>query len=252
MVLIMKKKDNLKQLLNLNFVDLTNQTYNCGKYDLPYVRVPNLVNPDYLALYSETINYQKTNRTFVCFYQFDNKFDCRKGLYEAIYHNDKKLLKAFKERFKNVRYAISPDYSQVGDINRIENIYRLFKSRIVSLWLTLECDIIVVPNITYASENYFDVMLDGMQDTEIVAFSVKGNTTNVSERLLLEKAIKTTVDNLQYLKKIIVYSVSIDDTKVFELFNYASVKGIEVVIPNNILKARNIIMKEARLNGEND
>ena len=53
----MIKKKNLKKLLNLNFVDLTNRTYNLGKYNLSYVKCPNLVNPDYLALYSETYNY---------------------------------------------------------------------------------------------------------------------------------------------------------------------------------------------------
>lgn len=54
---------------------------------------------------------------------------------------------------------------------------------------------------------------------------------------------------LKQLKKIVVYSVSVDDKKVFELFEYASNKGIEIVIPNNILKERNIINKEAKLNG---
>ena len=246
----MVKKDNLKELLNLNFVDLTNRTYNCGKYDLPYVKCPNLVNPDYLALYSETINYNKTERTFICFYQYDIKFDNLKGIFEAIYHTDVKLLKKYKERFKNVRFAIAPDYSEVGDINRIEKIYRLFKSRIVSLWLWFECNIIVIPNITYANENYFDVMLDGMQDTEIVAFSVKGSVRDSNERKLLLEAIKITVDNLKYLKKIVVYSVNIDDNRVLELFEYASLREIEIVIPNNILKERNIAIKEAKKIGE--
>ena len=246
----MIKKKNLKKLLNLNFVDLTNRTYNLGKYDLPYITCQNLVSPDYLALYSETHNYHKTDRTFVCFYQYDIKFDNIKGIFEAIYHNDEKLLAKYKERFKDIRYAIAPDYSEVGDIPRIENIYRLFKSRIVSLWLWFECDIIVIPNITYANENYFDVMLDGIEDTEVVAFSVKGSIKEQLERYLLQKAIKHTVDNLKQLKKIIVYSVSVDDGKAFKLFEYASNKGIEIVIPNNILKERNIVNKEAKSNGQ--
>jgi len=237
-------------LININFIDLTNKTYNCGKFDLPYVKCPNLVNPSYLALYSETCNYQKTNRTFICFYQYDVKFDNIKGLFEAIYHNDEKLLAKYKERFKNVRYAIAPDYSEVGDIPRIENVYRLFKSRIVSLWLWLECNIIVIPNITYANENYFDIMLDGMQDTEVVSFSVKGSMKKKTERELLLKAIKNVVDNLKKLKKIIVYSVSVDDNKVITLFKYAYLKGIEIVIPNNILKERNVINKEKKTDGQ--
>ena len=156
-----------------------------------------------------------------------------------------------KKDLKTLGYAIAPDYSEVGDIPRIENIYRLFKSRIVSLWLWFECNIIVVPNVTYANDNYFDVMLDGMQDTEVVAFSVKGSIKEQPERELLLKAIKHTVDNLKMLKKIIIYSVSVDDEKILKLFEYASLKGIEIVIPNNILKERNIVNKEVKSNGKN-
>ena len=247
----MVKKKDLKEKINLNFVNLTNQTYSCGKYDLPYVNCPNIVNPDYLALYSEKRNYNKTNHTFVCFYQYDIKFDNIHGIYEAIYYNNIKLLEKFKKRFANVKYAIAPDYSQAGDINRIENIYRLFKSKIVSLWLCLECNIIVIPNVTYASENYFDVMLDGMDNCEVVAFSVKGSIKEPKEKKLLLKAIKYTVDNLRKLKKIVVYSVSINDNKVKNLFDYASTKGIEIVTPENLLKERNLINREVKSNGEN-
>lgn len=247
----MVKKNNLKKLINLNFIDFTNQTYLVGKYDLPYVTCSDDVNPDYLTLYSETYNYFKTENTCVCFYQYDNKFDGIKGIYNAIYYNDEKLLAKYKERFKGVKYAIAPDYSQCGDIPRFENIYRLAKSRIVANWLLLECDVLVIPNVTYANENYFDVMLDGMENTEIVAFSVKGLLRETSEKELLLKAIRYTVDNLKHLKKIIVYSVSTNDEKVMSLFEYALSNGIEIMIPNNILKERNIINKKVVVsNGE--
>ena len=240
----MKKKKNLIKLLNLNFTKYTNQTYLVGKYDLPYVTCSDVVNPDYLALYSETNNYYKTENTCICFYLYDNKFDGIKGIYNAIYYDDEKLLAKYKERFKAVKYAIAPDYSQCGDIPRYENIYRLAKARIVSNWLLLECNVLVIPNVTYANENYFDVMLDGMESTEVVAFSVKGLLRDLSEQELLLKAIKHTVDNLVFLKKIIVYSVSKSEEKVMSLFEYALSKGIEIVIPNNILKERNIINKK--------
>lgn len=91
-------------------------------------------------------------------------------------------------------------------------------------------------------------MLDGVKDIEVVAFSVKDSIKERLERELLQKAIKHTTDNLKQLKKIVVYSVSVNDEKVRELFEYASNKGIEIVIPNNILKERNIINKDARSN----
>ena len=52
------------------------------------------------------------------------------------------------------------------------------------------------------------------------------------------------------IKKIIVYSVSIDDEKVLKLFEYTSLKGIEIVIPDNILKERNVVNKEVKSNGQ--
>ena len=101
----MVKKNNLKKLINLNFIDFTNRTYLIGKFDLPYVTCSDDVNLDYLALYSETNNYYKTENTCVCFYLYDNKFDGIKGIYNAIYYNDEKLLAKYKERFKGVKYA---------------------------------------------------------------------------------------------------------------------------------------------------
>lgn len=245
----MKKKKNLKKLLNLNFVDITNNTYLIGKYDMPYVRCPDVVDIDYIALYSEVSNYRKTSSTCVCFYQYDNKFDGMNGLFNAIYYGDEKRLHKYKERFEGVKYAIAPDYSQCGDIPRVENVHRLFKARIVAIWLLIECGVLVIPNVTYANENYFDIMLDGMGETEVVAFSVKGSLASDAEKALLAKAVKHTVDNLKMLKKIIVYSVSTSDDKVLRLFEYAVSRGIKISIPGNLLRQRNIARKEAKSNG---
>lgn len=246
----MVEKKKLKQLINLNVLDYTNQTYLVGKYDLPYVSCPDFVDIDYLALYSEVRNYLKTDRTAVCFYQYDKVFDGVNGLYNAIYYHNEKLLTKYKERFKFVKYIIAPDYSECGDVPRIENLYRLFKSRIVANWLLLECNALAVPNITYADENYFDVMLDGMEECEVVAFSIKGCIKNPDEKELLLKAIRYTVDKLIKLKKIIVYSVLSNDSNAAKLFAYATSNGIKVIIPSNLLKERNNFKKEANLYGK--
>lgn len=236
----MVKKKDFKRLLNLNFTDLTQQTYSVGKYDLPYIVCPSNIGIDYLALYSHKGEYNKTDNTAVCFYQYDNTFDGLHGLFNAIYYDNEKLLIKYRERFSSVKYFIAPDYSQCSDINAIENYYRLFKARIVSLWFVLELGILTVPNVTYANENYFDSMLDGMEDTNVVAFSVKGSMKNPKQRDLLVKAIHKTVDSLHKLKKIIIYSVSSSDESVTSLFKYAVNKNIELVIPQNVLRKRNM------------
>ena len=42
----------------------------------------------------------------------------------------------------------------------------------------------------------------------------------------------------------------IDDEKIKKLFNYPSSKGIEIIIPNNLLKERNFLLREAKQDGK--
>ena len=124
----------------------------------------------------------------------------------------------------------------------MECLYRYFKSRVVSLWLTLEVDAKVIPNITYGRRESFSDMLVGMDDCNVVAFSLKGSMQDVEQKSLLLEAIKYTADHLK-LDSIIVYSVSTNNEKVYEFFSYAIKKGIKIIIPNNSLKSRNDIKK---------
>lgn len=230
---------DLKKSLNLNYLDLTNKTNKTGKYDFPCLECPAIYDLDYIALYKELKDYEKTENTAVAFYQYDNEFDGITGLGDAIWHNDTKKLELFKKRFSGCKYFISPDYSQCGDIENAENIHRIFKSRVVSLWLTLNLDAVVIPNITYSNNKSFEYMLDGLENCKTVAFSTKGSMKKSKERDLLIAAIAKTVDTLD-LRSIIVYSVSIDSETIMNLFSYVKRKNIEIIIPDNSLKLRNI------------
>jgi len=235
----MRIKQNFKKSLNLSIADLLNQTITTGKLEFPSVPCYASIKPNYLVLYKDLREYKLTDKTCLCFYQNDCDFDGINGLFNSIYHGDKKLQQKYKERFKDIRYVVAPDYSQLGDLPYIENVYRIFKARIVSLWLLLECNIEVIPNITYPNEDYFDIMLDGIEDSTTVAFSTKGVLKNKLDKKLLTKAVKYVVDHMNDLKTIIVYSVSIHDEEVLKLFSYAISKGVDVIIPNNLLKRRN-------------
>lgn len=232
-------KKELKNLLNLNYLDLTNKTHKVGKYDLPSIKCPAIYDLDYIALYKELKNYQKTPKTAISFYQFDKEFDGINGLGNAIWYNDKNRLKNFEKRFNNCKYFISPDYSQCGDIESAENIHRIFRARVVSLWLTFNIGAIVIPNITYSNKKSFEYMLDGLEECQTVAFSTKGIMKKSKEKDLLIAAIIKTVDTLN-LKSIIVYSVSIDREAILELFSYAINRNIEIIIPDNLLQHRNM------------
>ena len=105
---------------------------------------------------------------------------------------------------------------------------------------------IVIPNITYISQDTFPLFFTGLNRCSVVAFSTKGHVRYSKERNLLKKAIKYAVDNLT-LKTIIVYSVCGKDETSLKLFKYAIDKGVSVVIPDNILRRRNIELRGKKL-----
>ena len=151
---------------------------------------------------------------------------------------------------ESVRFAIAPDCSECGDVDLIENIQRLKRSRVVSLWLTIELGICVIPLITFPSLNHLPFVLEGLKDCSVVAFSTKGFITNAEERAILVEAIRQTVDTL-HLKSILVYDVCKTDAKALIIFDYAIKKGINIVIPENILKKRNKQNKKNIKGGQN-
>ncbi len=216
---------NNPKLLNLNYLKYTNETYSCGPFDFPYitnVKVPTL---DYIALYSDKREYHKTPNTAVAFYEYDNIFDGINGLFNAIYYDHQALINKYKERFKGVKYVISPDYSQCGDVQVIENLYRYFKAAIVSLFFILELDIEVIPNITYASKDYFPYMLNGIEDVEVICFSLVGSYKNLEQRELLSAAIDYCLIHLSNLKQIILYRDNLSNDDVLPPFSKSSREG---------------------------
>lgn len=238
----MNYEDILKKYC-LYYTRLTNQTFVEGSDEFPVL--PCYLNfiPDYLCLYGNPKDYNITSKTCVCFYQFDNEFDGKDGLFNAIYYNDVKRLEYFKERFKNVKMVIEPDYSQIRDVETIENKYRQFKARIVGLWFLLEMKIAVIPNLNYSSEKNFEYMLDGIRETKIAAISLKGILNKSEEEKMLMKALKYIADNSK-IEKIIVFTTGILDDKLNELFEYIMKKGIEYYVPNNSMRIRNQILNQ--------
>lgn len=242
----MKKNNNLISLLNLNYLTLTNRTVSCGVMDLPTINCNVSVYPDYIALYSQTSLYHKTEHTAVAFFQFDEDFDGKYGLYWAIYHNVEERLEYFKERFKGVKYVIIPDFSELGDIHKIENNYRLFKGRIIGLWFMFEVGAVVIPNITFPTEESADFALNGYEECSVAAMSTKGHMDDPAENLRLRANIHLSVDKMPKLKSLIAYDVCSTNDATLDTFSYAIEKGINIIIPDNTLKIRNMELYRKR------
>jgi hypothetical protein len=137
-----------------------------------------------------------------------------------------------------VNIFFTPDYSQFGDLDDIESLYRLKKARIVGLWLSLELRAVVIPFITFSTLESIHLSLTGLENCSVVAFSTKGYVKSQVERDVLRQAIRITVDTLN-LTTIVVYDVCRDDSPVNDIFSYAQEKGVNVITPDNTLKTRN-------------
>lgn len=235
---IIRQPKDMRELLNLNYLRLTQKTLPVGDLDLPALCCSTDIIPDFLALYNQPGTYHKTALTAVCFYIFDRQFDGINGLFNAIYYNDKDLLRCYKARFKDVRFVLSPDYSQFGDMHNWDSLFRLAKARVVALWFIIELGAVVIPSTTYVAEDSFPQYFAGLENCQVVAFSTKGHVRRAAERRLLKAAVKYAVDHLP-LKTIVVYSVCGKDNSSLKLFQYAIERGINVVIPQNTLRERN-------------
>ena len=82
--------EEFKKRLNLNVVELLDNTTTCGWLDIPKMYCPNINDIDFLALYTEPGMYEKMPKTAVCFYNYDIKFDNINGLFNAIYYKNEK------------------------------------------------------------------------------------------------------------------------------------------------------------------
>ena len=238
----MKKKKNLKKLLNLGFIDYTNITYKCGNLDMPYVRCAKVPDIDYMATYSQPSTYFHSSRTCVTFFEYDEVFDGLYGLWNAIKYNVKELQDFYIERFQGVKYFVAPDFSKCGDVSQAENIHSQFMSRVASIWLTVKLNAIVIPLVSCANEIDMEYMLDGLEDCNVVAFNAKGAMGDPNQLEIFAKAIKYTINRLKNLQVIYVYAASPNIEKVRKIFADAIDAGIDVRVPDNMLQSRNRLL----------
>jgi len=244
----MKKKKNLKKLLCAGHVDYTNQDFKIGKYDMPYVRCDaDDVDVDFIALYSQPSTYHKTDKTAVSFMEYDINFDGLYGLWNGIEYGVKDIIDFFKERFDGIRLFIAPDLSKLGDLEGEWIIAQQFRQRVISVFLTIEFKAKVIPLVSACSEEYISRSIEGMEKCSIVAFNSKGALADFKQKEILKKTVDYCVNNMR-LKKIIVYTVSPKVEVINEIFMNAIEKGIEIIIPNNILLERNKV-KAVNKNG---
>ena len=215
---------------------LTNKTTKNNIMELPDIGCFANSIPDFIALETEPSLYNLTNNTCVAWFKDDRVFDTIDGLYNAIIYKDIELLKYYKERYKDVKSFISPDYSLYGDFDITVILNNLRKQLVVSLWLIFELDAVVIPLMTYANEDSLNWCFEHIIKDSVVAISLKG-VMDESNKNLFKKALKKLIDT-RNPKSLIVYSVSKEESTK-EMLEYAYKNNVDVYIVDNTLLRRN-------------
>lgn len=222
-------RDNFKDIFGVSFfVSLSFE----GKYDMPIVgNFDDITNIDYIALYSDVSEYNKTENTCVAFYQYDHIFDGINGLYNAIIYKNERRLNYFRERFKNVKYIIAPDYSLFADFPVPLQMMNVFKSRVCCCWIVVNTKAKAIPNSRWTLPFSYEFCFDGIMKGSNIAIGLLGQIRNKENKKMFLDGFKEAVDRIKP-KCILVYGF-VTNENLYELFGYAISKGIKIVIPHS-------------------
>ncbi len=203
-----------------------------GEYDMPIIGCSDDITAiDYLALYKDKSEYSKTKNTAVCFYQFDHIFDGIHGLYNSIIYHDEKRLNKFRERFKNAKWIITPDYSLFGDFPNALQIFNVYKSRVCAAWLMKNTQAKIIPNVRWTHPFSYEYCFDGIIGKSNVAVGILGQMQAKDNRKMFQKGFKEMVDRLSP-KSIVAYGF-VSETNFDEYFGYAVSRGTKIVVPHS-------------------
>ena len=222
-------RDNFKDIFGVYFLESLSFE---GDYDMPVVgNFDDISVIDYIALYSDTSEYNKTENTCVAFYQYDHVFDGIHGLYNSIVYQDEERLNKFRERFKGVKYIIAPDYSLFGDFPNALQIFNIYKSRVCMCWLIANTKAIVLPNVRWTFPFTFEYCFDGIMKGSNIAIGVLGQIRDKENKKMFLDGFKVAIDRIEP-KCILVYGF-VTESNFGELFGYAKSKGIKIIIPHS-------------------
>ena len=222
-------RDNFKDIFGVYFLESLSFE---GDYDMPVVgNFDDIGVIDYIALYSDTSEYNKTENTCVAFYQYDHVFDGIHGLYNSIIYQDEERLNKFRERFKGVKYIVAPDYSLFGDFPNALQIFNIYKSRVCMCWLIANTKAKILPNVRWTFPFTFEYCFDGIMKGSNIAIGVLGQIRDKENKKMFLDGLKVAIDRIEP-KRILVYGF-VTKSNFDELFGYAKSKGIKIIIPHS-------------------
>lgn len=189
---------------------LVENAYFDSVYEIPMLSPVQSEIPHHLVLYSDK-NLNPNTDSWICFYEDDYKIN-------SFWNNPKKYLRILSQ----YGGVITPDYSLYRDMPFIMQIWNIYRSRALGVWLQ-DNGIKVIPNVRFGDERTFEVACSGIEKGSTISLSTHGLMKITQEKDLFKKGLAYIVNRLTP-KTIIVYGTTPKD--VFEPYRS---KGIQII-----------------------
>jgi len=155
-----------------------------GFYDIPMViQPPNVELPKRLISYEQLPNHIWEKGDCIHFYIDDQKFDGPKGIWNGLVENQDNK-RGFKlEKFNGASSIILPDFSLYLDMPRAMQIWNVYRSRAVGVYLS-KMGHTVIPNVRWTDKTSYRFAFKGISTGSIVAVGSLGCSKNRQDKAL--------------------------------------------------------------------
>lgn len=170
------------------------------------------------TIYNRAISkgkYKFYHDAFVCFYQYDDKFDGATG----IWRKSKRALRILRH-FAGV---ITPDYSTYQDFPEPLKLYNTYRMRAIGYWFGRN-GLAVINNVRWGTPESWWYCFDGLPKHSVLAIGTVGG----SPRKLVDR--KRFEDGLQELvKRLVPHTLIVYGSANYPCFEKLKAQGVQVV-----------------------
>lgn len=181
-----------------------------GQYDIPCVRSNPMALPEKIITFSKSLK-SKDFDAWVVFYEDDSQF-------ERVWRSPRRYVEVFK-RFKGI---VAPDFSLNGDMPLCEQIYNVYRSRLLAHYYQ-SVGIPVIVNARWGIDLTFDFCFDGLYDNDVVFVGTHGSLKEKENRVQFTRGLDELIDRV-HPKVICVYGFVPDD-----VFALLKMQGVEII-----------------------
>ena len=177
--------------------------FNTGFFQIPAIPYFNVEKPHAVVLWSERKKCKEKHRCALLFYEFDCRFDGKRGIYNILKYGSQTQVESLISEIKDFSFVVCPDYSVFGDFPNYKQIDALARSREVGYILSTY-GIKVVVNFRATYEWTYELALEGIPRGGVIAIGTLGALRDKESRKLLDNSINALLKRVS-LKAVLVY-----------------------------------------------